>query len=123
MFRFTRSDRYQNKDIHYFNAFAVKDRILSDQNVFTKTDIRPDQPLPTDLPSAILPTFSDDNDLMDQFTVLVSRILMYMPFFQTSFQDVVDWHISHPFEKEMSQKSEVVSQSCSCTCICIYAMT
>ena len=62
------------------------------------------------LPSAILPTTADDAALKKNFTVHISRVISKnMVFFNTGFSDVIDWHIYHPFYKENSKKSEVVS--------------
>jgi len=102
-----RSDQYRNKSLHYFNSFAVKDRIPLNQLSLSHQRRLPRQ---CDLPSVILPTTSDDAELKKNFTVLVSRVISSnMPFFNKGFRDVIDWHINHPYHKEMSKKSDVVS--------------
>ena len=35
--------------------------------------------------------------------------MKHLKFFKLSFDDLVQWHIKHPFYEEMSSKSTVVS--------------
>ena len=62
------------------------------------------------LADLILPSMADDHTMKKNFTTLVSRIITKnMPFFNTSFSDVINWHIKYKYYSEMSKKSEVVS--------------
>ena len=55
----------------------------------------------------LLPSEADQQILMNNMSILVSRVLVvYLPFFKLHFEDA---HISHPFQNEMSMKSEFVS--------------
>ena len=97
----------QTQSLHYFHSYAVKDRVdsskLSDNHPRLAPSIE-------DVVSKVLPTEEDDEIIHDNFAVLVARMLCtHMTFFQTSYADVVDWHIEHEFSHEMSCKSEVVS--------------
>ena len=58
----------------------------------------------------MLPTPEDDVALRDNICVLMSRILCeHVEFFKFAFEEVVDRHIKHEFNDEMSTKSIVVS--------------
>ena len=104
--RYMRVDR-QSKSLHYFNVYAVKDRV----NLSSLSDQQPTSVPP--ISEAILrlfPTAEDHIALQQNFVVHIARILAaYMPFFSFAFADVVDKHIKHEYSKEMAQKSQVVS--------------
>ena len=98
----------QNQSLHYFYSFAILDRVnLSGfSNHFPATCT--DSPLNTAL--SLLPSVENDEKLLHNIAILISRVLVtHMPFFQFAFNDVTTWHIHHKFYKEMSKKSEVVS--------------
>ena len=99
--RFMRSD-YQTRSPHYVNSYAVKDRI--DFSQFSSET-------PTELTLfEVLPNDADYKSLKDDFTVLVSRMIVeHMAFFSAGYKGLPAKHISHPFSKEMASKSEVVS--------------
>ena len=99
--RFMRSD-YQTRSLHYVNSYAVKDRINFSQ-FLSET--------PTELTLfEVLPNDADYKSLKDDFTVLVSRMIVeHMAFFSADYKGLPAKHISHPFSKEMASKSEVVS--------------
>lgn len=62
-----------------------------------------------DVVKTILPSPKDNNVMAHYFSILIGRILVtHMPFFKSTFGDVVEWHISHEFTKEMSKPSVVV---------------
>ena len=95
----------QTKSLHYFQTYAVRDRI--DLSSFDDT------PPVLDESSInikrLLPSESNYKKLTKNFTHHVVRILKeYMPFF-SSFGSDLERHIRHQFYEEMSQKSEVVS--------------
>lgn len=104
----------QTVSVHYFHYFAALDRInLSGySDVPTRFYYMPTNKLPLDI---LLPTSSDNQILVRNFAVLVSRILVkYIKFFEQSFDGVVVNHIRHEYSKEMATKSETVSY-----CLCM----
>ena len=104
--RYMRSDHFQNRSLHYFNSFAVKDRIpLSQLMVYNPAA----QSQSCHIAESILPSVADDVAITKGLSTLVSRILTKnVPFFNMSFSDVIDWHMPHQFSEEMSKPSEVV---------------
>ena len=107
----------QTKSLHYFQTYAVRDRI--DLSSYDDTPpVLDESSMDT---TTLLPTEADYKELKNNFTHHIARILKeYMPFF-SSFGSGVERHIRHRFYEEMSQKSEVVSCAYSlytCTCIC-----
>ena len=97
----------QTQSLHYFHSYAVQDRV----NCSNLADIPPSiEPTAKDVISKVLPSDEGDSIIHDEFAILVARIMCkHMTFFQSSYADVVDWHIEHKFSKQMSQKSEVVN--------------
>ena len=106
--RHMRSDR-SNLSLHYFNSYAVENRVnfteLSDKRVDHITDT-------LSMAESLLPTKFDDAALKENVSVLVSRVLCtHLTFFHDYFKDVVDWHIKHKYYAEMAKKSLVVNSS------------
>lgn len=99
--RFMRSD-YQTRSLHYVNSYAVKDRINFCQfSSETPTELNLFDVVPND---------DDYKSLKDDFTVLVSRMMVeHMTFFSADYKGIPAKHIPHKFSKEMASKSEVVS--------------
>ena len=98
---------HQAQSLHYFNCYAVKDRIstfglednpsLPDFSAFSE--------------GKILPTEGDHESLMSNLVILVSRVVKkHFPFF-SKFGTGVPKHIEHKFYVEMAKKSEIVSIS------------
>ena len=89
----------RTQSLHYFHSFAVKDRIdasnLSD--VQSEVDL---SLLPLEM---LLPTKDDLDHLLDNCTVMVSRILVEVVFSQ--FKNEIPTHIPHKYQNEMSMKS------------------
>lgn len=57
-----------------------------------------------------LPTLQDHANLMKDFDVLVSRVLVeHLPHFQNAFSDVVPKHIPHKHSEKMRLKSEKIN--------------
>ena len=95
----------QAKDMHYFNLYAVRDRV--------DVSMPPDDASLPDLDTidvhSILPDSTAKNQIMRNFAVLIGRIIKkYMPFFAT-FASGLEEHILHSHYHEMCMKSEVVS--------------
>ena len=99
--------------LNYVNMFAIRDRVKSCE--LSRVSRRPPSDISKEnVSKAILPSVEDDCHLKENFSVLVSRILVqYLPFFNLAFNDIVDWHLKHQYYNEMSQKSEVVSMHLS----------
>ena len=102
-----RYDQYRSKSLHYFNSFAAQDRIpLSALNTASTSSLNTH----VHVSDLILPSLTDDKAFENGLNIIVSRIITsYMPFFTTSFSDLVDWHIDHKYSKEMCKMSTVVS--------------
>ena len=98
----------QASTLHYFNMYAVRDRL--DTSQLQDSGSLPD---PTTIQiEKILPTEADHKILLSNFAILVCRVLMkHMPFF-AKFGSGVERHIRHVYSEEMSKKSEVVSSAC-----------
>lgn len=96
----------RNRSLHYFNSYAVVDRC--DFSQCAENHIVPD--LSSYDVSTFLPTSTDLNKLLQNFSVLVGRMLTkYVPGF-AAFQNLSIEHIEHKYTDEMSKKSLVVSQ-------------
>ena len=95
----------QTKSLHYFQTYAVRDRID-----LTSYDDTPPVIDESKVDSTrLLPSESDHNELTKNFSFQVARVLkQYMPFFE-KFGAGLEKHIRHKFYEEMGQKSEVVS--------------
>lgn len=97
----------QTKSLHYFQTYAVRDRI----DLTSYDDTPPVLDESSINTKRLLPSESDYKKLTKNFTHHVVRILKeYMPFF-SSFGSGLERHIRHQYYEEMSQKSEVVSIS------------
>lgn len=93
----------QTKSLHFYHAYAVKDRI--------DTSHLPECHLsqPSLTYNDFIPSDEDYASLKSDFTVLVTRILcQHMNFFKAKFSGSVTWNIPHIYSKEMRMKSEVV---------------
>ena len=97
-----RVDR-RTQSLHYFNAFAVKDRVDS-------SSLTTQKPSPRQLDvQQILPSEDDFYQLVQNCTTLLSRVLVeYIPVF-SALEDVVCTHIQHGQSNAMKQKPVVVS--------------
>ena len=57
----------------------------------------------------VLPSDCEDALVRDEFAVLIARMMCdNMQYFKENYSDVVQRHIPHKYEQEMSTKSEVV---------------
>ena len=104
--RIMRSD-HQRSSLHYFHCFAVRDRI----NLSNFSDIPPviSSLSIDDTLSKLIPTNDDQRALQHNFKVIMSQILVEeIPFFKTTFNDVIIHHIDHKYSGEMAKKSVVV---------------
>ena len=88
----------RTKSLHYYNTYAVKDRIdishLPETHIITPKLTLDD----------ILLTNEEYSSLKTNFGILVSRMLCQnFKYFKTNFSDVVTRHITHKYSKEMSE--------------------
>ena len=95
---------HQNQSLHYFNSFAVKDRIPKVDNP-VELDHQTVDSAPL---SKFLPTVNDCNDIRDGYITLMSRVLVEHLAFLAPFKQCVPQHIIHTYSQEMSKKSEMV---------------
>lgn len=105
--RYMRFEGGHNKSLHYFHYFAVLNRV----DFSAYPDVRPDLCLnsPMQIALSLLPSTDDDITLKHLFMTHISRVLCtHIPFFKSTFEDVVEWHIVHRYYGEMSTKSQVV---------------
>ena len=111
--RHQRIDR-KTQSFHFFQSFAVRDRIdlsscSQSPNCFST---KPVSQLPID---TLLPSLSDDQILLSNFSTIVSRVLVTeLSYFSDTFTDVIIKHIKHDYYDNMSLKSETVSYFCLC---------
>ena len=106
--RFLRVDHH-SQSLHFFHLFALKDLInLSgfsnepNQYFGVQTEELPFENL--------LPSTTDYQSLISNFGVLVARVLVaHIPYFKTTFDDVIVNHIQHEHRIEMSKKSQTVN--------------
>ena len=106
--RFLRVD-HPNQSLHFFHIFAVKDRV--NLSGFSNEPNRYLSVQTEDLPfESLLPSATDYQSLIANFSILVARVLVaHIPYFKTTFNDVLVNHIPHEHSKEMAEKSEMVN--------------
>lgn len=101
--RYMRADA-QTISLNYVQMYGVKDRIdyssaVSCQRSSVELNLYD-----------ILPSSRDYDSLKQDFTVLISRMIVnYLPFFREDFNNLVEKHIPHKYSHEMCKKSGVVS--------------
>jgi hypothetical protein len=110
--RYKRVDN-QTKSLHFCNGFAAHDRInlegVSDEpSQFANVPVN-DLPL-----KDLLPTDSDNQQVIHNFSILVSRVLTQeLKYFNHTFEGCVTNHIYHEHYEDMSKKSETVNDICT----------
>ncbi len=105
--RYMRSDK-QTTSLHCFHSYAVQIRMITSH----LSNTIPARPLPSraEMARCTIPSKADDQIIQRNIATLISRVLVtYLEFFKFTFGDVVDRHIEHELEKEMSRTSVVVS--------------
>jgi L1 cell adhesion molecule like protein len=103
-----RSDIHGTISLHYFHSYAIADRIdfsnLSEESGHS-FDLGNDA-----LAFMLLPSLEDEEALRKNFKILIARCLYdNIPFFKTTFDGVLNWHIRHCYSDQMSKKSITVS--------------
>ena len=112
--RYMRLNGHRNKSFHYFHSFAVQNRI----DISSLLDVLPHgcPNHPCKVALGLLSSAQDDKALRQHFVTLISRVLYtHIPFFNFSFDGVIDWHKKHKYYQQMCSKSVVVS-----TCMCFH---
>lgn len=93
------------QSLHYFNTFAVEDRI----DFSGLSELRPNISLNDMSPEQLLPSHDDLSNLLANLGVLVSHILTeHLPAMK-HLAPAVDKHIKHKYYSQMSKASVVVS--------------
>ena len=97
--RYMRTDGPSNQSLHFFHLMGVRDRVnLSHLSI--------DLPAtclnhPERIADEILPAIDDDQVLLNNMEMIVSRVLAtHMPYFKLTFSDVVTWHLNMSFMKK-----------------------
>ena len=103
--RYMRSDN-QTKSLHYFHVYAVADRVDTSQSSNQTTIIWDPQGVNLQV---LLPSIDDEMIMKENFSTLISRVLVKHMKHLQSYTSIVSQHILHKYSKEMSEKSQVVS--------------
>ena len=99
----TKSDN--NKSLHYFHAYAVKDRVVSEGLEST----RPQKGIDEVEMQEILPTAEVQEYIISDLAHMIPRVIVQYLSPYKLFRKAVQYHIPHPHSQEMAGKSEVVS--------------
>ena len=94
-----------NKSLHYFHAYAVKDRVTSKE----LDNSRPQKSIDDLEMQEILPTAHVQEAIISDLAYIIPRVLVQHLLPYKAFRKAVLYHIPHPYSKEMAEKSEVVS--------------
>lgn len=91
--------------LHCYHSYAVQDRI----NIHGLSDETPDlrsTPLLSIPVNTVLPSQTDESNILHNITILVSReLVQHLKYFEDNFSDVTVKHIKHDYYEEMCQKS------------------
>ena len=88
--------------LHYVEVYSVKDRV-------DYSKLSTSQPSLSQSLYSIIPSSADYQMVKDNFSVLVSRVLVEsIPYFVQDFQGLTARHILHDYSQEMEKKSDVV---------------
>lgn len=97
---------HQAQSLHYFNCYAVRDRVST-----LGLEDKPSLPdFSAFLETKILPTTADHEALKNNFIVLIARIIRKNFTFFSKFGTGVPKHIKHRYYAEMAKKSKIVSE-------------
>ena len=100
-----RSD-YQTRSLHYFHAYAVRDRLNLDN-----CDHCASAPNPSTIDlELLLPSKENEMQIRRNMGILIARTLKKHLLYFSKYGKGVERHIMHSFYEEMSQKSNVVSK-------------
>ena len=101
--------RYQtksqnNKSLHYFHAYAVKDRIVSED----PENSNPQKSIDEIEMEEFLPTPEVQEAIVSDLVNIIPRVLVRYLTPYSIFKKAVIYHIPHLHTEEMKKKSEVV---------------
>lgn len=99
------SEDRNTESVHWFNLIGYDNRVVN-WDLNDKNPIRDIKDLEN---STFLPSLDDHAKLKDEFVVLVLRILVKNCKYFEQFASMVPTHIPHPYSKQMSHQSQVVS--------------
>lgn len=100
------SKKCNNKSLHYFNSYAVKDRVAA-KGLST---LRPHKLIDELQMDEFLPTATVQEDIIADLAHIVPRVIVHHLKPYKEFKMAVVYHIPHEHTNEMSRKSEIVSQ-------------
>ena len=101
------SHKTANKSLHWFQIYAVKDRVTCDDSLSEG----PQKSLADLQMKEFQPTADVHSCLINDLTLLIPRIVIqYLPAYQP-FIKAVKFHIPHAHSTEMANKSEVVCEN------------
>lgn len=93
-----------NKSLHFFNSYAVEDRI----SLKGLNKIRPQKSIDALEMQEILPTSEVQEAIISDLAYIIPRVIVqHLPAYK-AFSKAVLYHIPHPYSKEMLQRSKVV---------------
>lgn len=99
----------QTLSFHCYHAYAVRDRIDISNFSDNTPDLR-NTPVLSLQVNEVLPSATDEQNMMHNFTLLVARQLCeHLKYFRENYSDVVSKHITHQYYEEMCMKSHIVS--------------
>ena len=108
------------QSLHYVHFLAIKDRI-SQFNQLSTAPYHTCMNSTEKMALQLLPSIESDRELKNNIIMNVARVVVaYIPYFQFSCSDIVDWHKEHQYYKEMSTKSDVVHIVCGFLFIIIF---
>lgn len=104
--------RYQtksqnNKSLHYFHAYAVKDRVVARG----LDNSGPQKSIDEIEMQEFLPTPEVQEAIVADLVNIIPRVLVKYLTPYSTFKKAVIYHIPHPHSKEMVEKSEVVCKA------------
>ncbi|XP_028412544.1 uncharacterized protein LOC114535436 [Dendronephthya gigantea] len=95
---------HQNKDMHYFASNLLFERVPIPDNL----SLSPKHDIKTLENSSFLLSVAESKKLLEDYKVIISRILVqYLPAFG-AFKTIVPTHIDHVYQDEMSKQSVIV---------------
>ncbi|XP_028418476.1 uncharacterized protein LOC114543852, partial [Dendronephthya gigantea] len=94
---------HQNKDMHYFASNLLFERVPIPDNL----SLSPKHDIKTLENSSFLLSVAESKKLLEDYKVIISRILVqYLPAFG-AFKTIVPTHIDHVYQDEMSKQSVI----------------
>ena len=101
--------RYQtksqtNKSLHYFHAYAVKDRVVANG----MDNKEPQKSIDEIEMREFLPTPEVQEAIASDLTSIIPRVILKYLKPYSKFKGASIYHIPHQYSREMQEKSEVV---------------